>query len=331
MHHTALRLVLIGSTVAATACSSSPTILPSPTSPSNTPAAASTEAPATAATFEHLAGIWKGFLKITESTTWGVGVTVPFTLRIAGDPQSYAGQFDLASDHRSPAHNINVGLAGRLREDGFVMLSGTSNFGAFTFTSADVSELLVKTDDSSGLAGTIRFGQRGPGFNTRFTAQILSASLQPTSAYPGGVIEGHWIGLAIIRACSGMCGPLYAPTWTREIELVLQQSGSALSGRGTFGSNGCHSPGCWLPLVGTADGASITSLTGRREHELLPGQYGDHVMVLSDFSATVDDLGRMRAQFVYSSEGQYIGGDPNRPTPGASRLNMESLWLTRQP
>jgi hypothetical protein len=258
---------------------------------------------------------------------------LPFTLRIAGDPQSYTGEFDLEPAYLSPVGDFHAGVSGRVREDGFAALSGSTTVGSFNLTATDVPELVVTIDDTTGLAGTVRFGRRGPGFNQRFKAQILSASLQPSSTYPGGVLEGHWIGLAIIKACSGFCPAfsMFGVTSTREIELVLQQSGSTLSGSGNFDSTGCNAPGCWLPLAGSADGYAITSLTGRLTNELLPDQAGDRVMIVSDFSATVDDLGRMRAQFVYSSEGEYFRGDPNKNSPAASRLTIESVWLTREP
>lgn len=329
MRDAARCLVLIGSIVTGAACSSSPTVLPSPTSPSPTPTPAPTDPTPPPPTFQQLAGFWKGFLKITEATgnaAGETGTTLPFTLRIAGDRQSYTGQFELA---RYPAQYVNVGVAGGLREDGFAMLSGTTTFGALTVTAADVSELLVKTDDTTGLAGTIRFGQRGPGYNSRFKAQILSASLQPSSSYPGGAMEGHWVGEAIIKACTGYCR--VAVGYTREIELVLRQTGNTLSGSGTFGSLSCRG-NCWLPLAGSADGHAITSLTGQLRHPFYPDQLGDYLMTLSDFSATVDDLGRMHARFVYSAESKAT--DP-RDYFGridvTSRLTLESVWLTREP
>jgi hypothetical protein len=55
-------------------------------------------------------------------------------------------------------------------------------------------------------------------------------------------------------------------------------------------------------------------------------------MTLSDFSATADDLGRMRARFIYSVESK--APDPNDyfgRIDVASRLTMESVWLTRRP
>src|SRR5687767_14675452 len=105
-------------------------------------------------------------------------------------------------------------------------------------------------------------------------------------------MEGRWIGVTVIRGCTGLCNILYSPGFTREIELVLRQSGSTLIGRGEFVSFGCNGRGCWLPLSGSANGHAITSLTGQLMHELLPDQAGDRVITISDFSATVDDLGR---------------------------------------
>ncbi|HKY22571.1 MAG TPA: hypothetical protein VJM31_15265 [Vicinamibacterales bacterium] len=314
-------LALIG-----VACGSSSTNVPSPTSPTLTLNPSPTDSAPALPSFQ-LAGIWTGFLKITEATgsaAYAIGATFPFTLRVAGGPQSYSGQFELA---RYPAQYVNVGVAGGLRDDGFTMLSGSVTFGA---RHADVSELMVRTDDTTGLNGTIRFGQRGPGFNDRFKAQILSASLQPSSAFPGGAMEGHWVGEALIKACSGLCASRGGST--REVELILKQSGSTLSGHGSVGggNSSCSGP-CWLPLAGSADGYAITSLTGRLTRELPADWSGDRLMVLSDFSATVDDLGRMRATFVYSTEGQYFQGDPNRDAPGATRLTMETVWLTRTP
>ena len=255
-----------------------------------------------------------------------IGSTLPFTLRIAGGPQSFTGQFEIA---RYPAQFVNVGVAGGLREDGFAMLSGATTINGLEVTVADVPELIVRTDDASGLAGTIRFGQRGKGYNARFTAQILSASLQPDAAFPGGVLEGHWVGLAIIKTCTGYCNVTVG--YTRAIELVLQQSGNMVSGSGYFDRFGNCSGPCWLPLTGAVSGLSISALAGRLTQELSPDWSGDRLMILNDFSATVDDLGRMHAEFVYSSEGQRFQADPNRPAPAASRLTMESVWLTRQP
>jgi hypothetical protein len=264
-------------------------------------------------------------LKITTSTEGDVGATRPFTLRISGGPQSYAGQFEMQGQYE----RVNVGVAGTLRADGFAVLSGSTNP---TLTNANVPELIVKPNDTTGLVGTVQFGWGSGRQTERFSAQILSASVQPSSAYPGGPMEGRWIGLTVIRACSGLCNALYRPGATREIELVLRQSGSTLTGRGEFGSFGCNGRGCWLPVSGSADGHAITSLTGQLTHELLPDQAGDRVITISDFSATVDDLGRMHARFVYSSENyQFGGGDPLRPTKGNSRLEMESVWLRREP
>ena len=273
-------------------------------------------------------------MKITEtagSAPTEVGTTFPFTLRIAGGPQSYTGQFELA---QYPALHLNVGVAGALRDDGFVILSGTTTFDAVDVTSAEVSELIVKTDDTTGLTGTVRFGERhrrsrSPFAVSRFAAQILSASLQPSTAYPGGALEGHWVGEAVIKACTGHCR--VATGYTRKIELILRQSGTTLNGRGTFGSSSC-SGDCWLPLAGSAEGRAITALTGQLRHTLYPDQLGDHFMTLQDFSATADDLGRMRARFIYSAESKAF--DPNDyfgRIDVASRLTMESVWLTRRP
>jgi hypothetical protein len=327
MSSAALRLLFIIFIAAGAACSSSPTVSPSPISPSPTPTPAPTNLTPAPPSFQ-LAGIWKGFLKITDATDYAaseIGKTLPFTLRLAGGPQSFTGQFEVAL---YPARYVNVGVAGSLRADGFAMLSGASAISGLEVTVADVSELIVRTDDSSGLTGTIRFGQRGDGYNARLAAQILSASLQPNAAFPGGAVEGHWVGLAIIKACSGYCRVTVG--YTRAIELVLRQSGNMLSGTGYFDSFGNCSGPCWLPLTGAASGDSI-NVTGRLTQELRPDWSGDRLMILSDFSATVDDLGRMHAQFVYSSEGQRFQGDPNRPSPASSRLTMESVWLTRQP
>ena len=273
-------------------------------------------------------------MKITEiagSAPTEVGSTFPFTLRLAGGPQSYTGQFELA---QYPALHLNVGVAGALRDDGFAILSGTTLFDAVDVTSAAVSELIVKTDDTTGLTGTVRFEERhrrssSPFAVSRFAAQILSASLQSSTAYPGGALEGHWIGEAVIKACTGYCGVPGA--YTRKIELILRQTGTTLSGRGTFGSMSCNGD-CWLPLAGTADRHAITSLTGQLRHPFYPDQLGDYFMTLSDFSATVDDLGRMRARLIYSVESK--APDPNDyfgRIDVASRRTMESVWLTRRP
>lgn len=328
MRYAAFRLILVSLMVMGAACGSSPTPLPSPTSPSPTPAPVPADPTPPRPTFQHLDGIWKGFLKITATTEGDLGATLPFTLRISEGPQSYTGQFELQARYT----RVNVGVAGRLRDDGFAVLSGSTTVGTSDTTTTDVPELIVKADDVTGLVGTVQFGWRSGRYIERFNAQILSASLQPDSAYPGGPMEGRWIGLAIIRACSGLCNLLYSPGFTREIELVLRQSGSTLTGRGEFGSFGCNAVGCWLPLSGSADGHSITSLTGQLTHELLPDQAGDRVITVSDFSATVDDLGRMHARFAYSAESRQHGPpDPLRLTNGTSRLTMESVWLTREP
>ena len=326
MRDAIVRLVLVGLIVTGAACSSSPTVLPSPTSPS--PAPAPTDPSPAPPTF-HLAGVWTGFMKITEiagTAPTEVGTIFPFTLRIAGGPQSYTGQFELA---QYPAFHLNVGVAGALRDDGFVILSGTTTFDALDVTSAEVSELIVKTDDTTGLTGTVRFGERLRRSSSRFTAQIVSASLQSSTAYPGGALEGHWIGEVVIKECTGYCRLTVG--FTRKIELILRQSGTTLSGRGTFGSLSC-SGGCWLPLAGSADGHAIASLTGQLRQPFYPDQLGDYFMTLSDFSATADDLGRMRARFIYSVESK--AQDPNDyfgRIDVASRLAMETVWLTRQP
>ena len=273
-------------------------------------------------------------MKITEiagSAPTEVGTTFPFTLRIAGGPQSFTGQFELA---QYPALHLSVGVAGALRDDGFAILSGTTTFDALDVTSAEVSELIVKTDDATGLTGTVRFGERhrrssSPFAVSRFAAQIVSASLQPSTAYPGGALEGHWVGEVVLKECTGYCRLTVG--YTRRIELILRQSGTTLSGRGTFGSSSC-SGDCWLPLAGSADGHAITSLTGQLRHPFYPDQLGDYFMTLSDFSATADDLGRMRARLIYSVETK--AQDPNDyfgRIDVASRLTMESVWLTRRP
>ena len=324
------RLAVVGLIVAGAACGSSPTVGPSPTSPSITPTPASSEQPPAAQlpAFPHLAGLWTGFLKITEGPHDAAGTTLPFTLRIAGDPQGYTGQFELSAAYSSPTGHINVGIAGRLREDGFAVLSGSTNVGSLSETAMEVPELIVKTDEVTGLAGTIRFGRWGRRWAERFSATILSASLQPSSAYPGGAIEGHWVGEALITACSGYCN--VAVGYTREIELVLRQSGNMLSGSGAFGSLSCGGS-CWLPLAGSANGHSIDSLSGRLSHQLYPDQLGDYVMTLSDFSATVDDLGRMQARFVYSAQSKAFNPrDYFGRLDVTSRLNMETVWLTRK-
>jgi hypothetical protein len=315
MRYATFRLVLVGLMVMGAACGSSPTTFAPPTSPS----------PAATPAFQHLDGVWRGFLKLTASTEYDVGTTLPFTLRISGGPQSYAGQFELQGGR------VNVGISGTLREDGFAVLSGSTTTPTFLSTAAHVSELIVKSDDTTGLVGTVQFGWGSGRFTERLSAQILSASLQQSSAYPGGPIEGRWIGETVIRSCSGLCSSLYRPGGIREIELVLRQSGSTLTGLGEFGSGGCNGDGCWVPLSGSANGPAITSLTGHLTHELLRDQSGDRVITISDFSATVDDLGRMHARYVYSSENrQWLPSNPVLQD-GTSRLEMESVWLRREP
>src|SRR5688572_18577029 len=106
MRYATFRLVLVGLMVMGAACGSSPTTFAPPTSPS----------PAATPAFQHLDGVWRGFLKLTASTEYDVGTTLPFTLRISGGPQSYAGQFELQGGR------VNVGISGTLREDGFAVL-----------------------------------------------------------------------------------------------------------------------------------------------------------------------------------------------------------------
>ncbi len=314
MRYATFRLLHVVLIVMGAACGSSLTPLPSPTFPG----------PAATPTFQHLDGVWRGFLKLTASTEYDVGTTLPFTLRISGGPQSYAGQFELQ-------RQVNVGISGTLREDGFAVLSGSTTTPTFLSTAAHVSELIVKPNDATGLEGTVQFGWGSGRFTERLSAQILSASLQPHSAYPGGPMEGRWIGETVIRSCSGLCSSLYRPGGIREIELVLRQSGSTLTGLGEFGSSGCNGDGCWVTLSGSASGPAITSLTGHLTHELLPDQSGDRVITISDFAATVDDLGRMHARYVYSSENrQWLPSNPLLHD-GTSRLEMESVYLRREP
>ena len=326
----ALRLAGVGLIVAATACGSTPTSSPSPTSPSLTiPSTLTDQAPVTQPAFQQLAGIWKGFLRVTQATVGSSGSAIPFTLRISGDAASYAGQFEVLTD----LGLVNVDVSGKDRGDGFAALSGSRTVAAWDITAMDVTEFIVKPDERSGLSGNVRFARRTPIQSAQFSGDILSASLQVDAAYPGGPLEGHWIGQAVIRACTGYCSGAYSVNSRRPIELVLKQAGRVLSGDGSFGSDMCGlTNGCVLPLNGAAEGNSIVSLSGHATHDLATRFAGDRVMMLSDFSATVDSLGRMHAKFVYASEGrQWAPVGPPKLSNATSRLTLESVWLSREP
>jgi hypothetical protein len=323
--NSALRAFLIALMLADTACSSSsPASLPASPSPANQSLELSNLS---------LAGIWTGFVRITDANDRpAVGLTLPFLLRVAGGPQAYSGEIEVQDATRY----INVDVVGAIGDDGFAVLSGSREIGTWNLTAMDVPALVVRTDAVSGLTGTIRFRQRVSDSIVQYSASILSASLRVTGTSAVRPLEGRWTGRAIIRTCTGWCnGIYYAPTNTRPVELVLQQVGDQLSGRASFGTPFCGPAAvCWLPLTGSAAGLSVASLTGEFTNDNVPpGAGGDRVMKLSDFSATIDQLGRMQAQFTYSSVGEQweINAVPPRLSQVSSRLALESLWLTREP
>ena len=330
MFRVALVPALVGFLLSVAACGASPTRENSPTSPNPiTPTIPTAVLDAQPPAFRELAGIWKGFLRVTEATIGSSGSALPFTLRISGDPESYAGQFEVTTNYGL----INVDVSGKARGDGFAALSGSRTVAAWDITAMDVTEFIVKPDALSGLSGSVRFARRTPIQFAQFSGEILSASLQLNGAYPGGPLEGHWIGEGIIRGCTGYCSGAYSVNSRRPIELVLKQAGSVLSGDGSFGSDMCGlTNGCVLPLNGAAEGNSIVSLSGRATHDLAVRFAGDRVMMLSDFSATVDSLGRMQAKFVYASDGrQWAPVGPPKLSNVTSRLVLESVWLSREP
>ena len=255
-----------------------------------------------------------------------MGATLPFTLRISGGPQSYAGQFELQGQYE----RVNVGVAGTLREDGFAVLSGSTTPPPFLSTAGMCRNSLSNRTTRPALSE--RFNSDGDLEGTRSGSArnclcVGSAELRVSRWSFGGRLDwtdGHQKLQRIMQQLVSSRGH----SRDRISAAPVRQHADGL---GEFGSWGCNGNGCWVPLSGSANGPAITSLTGHLTHELLPNQSGDRVITISDFSATVDDLGRMHARYVYSSENrQWLPSNPLLHD-GTSRLEMESVWLRREP
>jgi hypothetical protein len=187
-----------------------------------------------------------------------------------------------------------VDISGAIERDGVALLTGATSipdrYGPGGERVLDISFQIEQVTQTT-MSGSLRYTLTGEfGTETR-SGPILFAS-RGEKVTPE-LLRGTWRGYARRKQCAGDCGswdpllPFYA------LNLLISQSGADVAGA----LNG-------LQFDGSVSGASLL-VNGRYEIPNCKPGFEENVCLLevSDFSGTVDSLGRMHGSFNYRAEG----------------------------
>jgi hypothetical protein len=241
------------------------------------------------------AGTWKGAVDVTScvrSSTSCLANPEDFSLRIGQGLQGVVQITPNRSEERSEAAPIAVDVTGTTQSDGATVFTGSA-IVPDRFSSQRVLDLRMQLKGlaAGGVSGSVHYtltGERGPVMRD---GVILFAS-QNLIIYPGQ-LQGMWQGYATRAQCSGDCQAWDPLLPFFDVDLVISQSGTSITGL----LNG-------LGIDGTTSGPSL-SLEGKRSTPQCTAQYDGILCLLevSNFVATVDGLDRMRGSFTYHAEG----------------------------
>lgn len=289
----------------------------------NTPSAPTTPA---AAPINPLSqgGTWTVFLTIdscvstrTECPTFATGEMIEVTIRSAPMGQTLAGVFTSRTVWIS---DIPVLLDGQLQPDGGARYGGSyqSESVSGSFRKLEVTELLVRPDDRSGLGGTLIVVQTTSSEVRTIRATVRSAARQPF-AETSRTFQGVFEGFGTLRSCDGTC-PSRTPGSRVAISLHLTQTGSAVSG--TFGSM----------IVGGSTTGSTLTVTGERRASVDQSGLGTTLSRIESLSGAIDSLGRLTGTLRLYNEGMYDSqpGAVTVATPYTERLAIELSAVVRQ-
>jgi hypothetical protein len=199
-----------------------------------------------------------------------------------------------------------VDLTGTLLPDGAALLSGSTQAVESPVDSrVEVTRMVVRPDASGGLGGsfeyvTYLFGLRA--FVATRTVTILTGSRRDVTFSPGefhGFFQGR---VAVAECLAGDCNRAWDSSYG-EVTFDLAQASSSVIGTTKIWTSPIPS----LELAGAVIDGTL-HVSGERSDPCAP-VYDDYQVCsqrIRDFSATVDELGRLRGSFEYSRD-EYVG------------------------
>jgi hypothetical protein len=276
---------------------------------SKSPSAPST--PGSVSAFANYEGLWEGVLRHTycdgrRSCDW-FPYSARFVLNLRQNGPSVSGI--LATSSMTAEVRGIVATSGASSE---LLLTGITPAPS---DKADVGTIdvtrLVLRQDVGRLLGSIEYTSTpAPGSlvgrhygvaTLRYAADVLATSRvsPPSQGY-----TARWIGWSVVRECTTTgryCDPRPVGE-SANVDLALQQDGDEITGH--FGRG-------WMPVRGTVSGGTLR----------LDGFITSHLSEtrLSDFTARIDEFGRLRGTFTYAFS--YLGSPF-----GSTSVAKAELW-----
>jgi hypothetical protein len=248
--------------------------------------------------------------------TWQVSTIVESCAHWQGGP--CAGQYPSASaltlvirDSTTAAPravvefptNVVAELIGTRESDGSLRFAGEGASPWSSFFRVEVPALVVRADRAAGLTGTFVYRRHHTATKNHAAAAMavagtLTSATRRDFAFTPGRFQGAWSGDVVVEAClAGDCGAL-SPGSSRNLQLVLTQSGATVAGS-------LRVIGLDVPLTGTTSGDSA-HVTGQMAptqcyeismYVLQCGQRIEHA------SLTRDEFGRLTGGLDYTFDG----------------------------